>query len=96
MKVIFNNKEIEVRSGTVSKCFAEEIKNSKYEVIGCLYNNEYRNLETEVESGAKISLIDTSSKEGMKIYIRTLVFIMGKAFEKLYPKEKNNGRISIR
>ncbi|MCI8618105.1 MAG: nucleoside kinase [Clostridia bacterium] len=76
------------RGLTVSQAFKEEIEKSKYEVIGCLYNNEYRNLETEIEEGAKIELIDISSKEGMKIYRRTLVYIMGKAFESLYPKEK--------
>ena len=48
----------------------------------------YQNLETEVEDGAKIELIDTSSKEGMKVYVRTLVYIMGKAFESIHPKEK--------
>ena len=55
---------------------------------GCIYNNEYKNLETQIKENAKIELLDTSSKEGIKIYIRTLVYIMGKAFEKLYPKEK--------
>ena len=66
----------------------KEINENKYEVIGCLYNNDYRNLETEVEEGARIELIDISSKEGMKIYVRTIVYIMGKAFENLYNREK--------
>lgn len=89
MEIRYNGKKMKVESGlTVSQAFKEEIEKSKYEVIGCLYNNEYRNLETEIEEGAKIELIDISSKEGMKIYRRTLVYIMGKAFESLYPKEK--------
>ena len=89
MEIRYNGKKMRVERGlTVSQAFKEEIENSKYEVIGCLYNNEYRNLETEIEEGAKIELIDISSKEGMKIYRRTLVYIMGKAFESLYPKEK--------
>ncbi len=89
MEIRYNGKKIKVERGlTVSQAFKEEIEKSKYEVIGCLYNNEYRNLETEIEEGAKIELIDISSKEGMKIYRRTLVYIMSKAFESLYPKEK--------
>lgn len=89
MEIRYNGKKMKVERGlTVSQAFKEEIEKSKYEVIGCLYNNEYRNLETEIEEGAKIELIDISSKEGMKIYRRTLVYIMGKAFESLYPKEK--------
>ncbi len=89
MEIRYNGKKMKIETGlTVSQAFKEEIEKSKYEVIGCLYNNEYRNLETEIEEGAKIELIDISSKEGMKIYRRTLVYIMGKAFESLYPKEK--------
>ena len=89
MNIKYNGRTRKIEKGlTVSEAFKEEIQNSKYEVIGCLYNNEYRNLETEIEENAKIELIDISSKEGMKIYVRTIVYIMGKAFESLYPKEK--------
>ena len=89
MKITYENKQMEIEEKTtVDKLFEKQIKENKYQVLGCRYNNEYRNLETEIEDGAKISLIDTKSKEGMKIYIRTLVYIMGKAFEKLYPNEK--------
>ncbi len=89
MEVRYNgrNKKIE-RGLTVSQAFKEEIEKNKYKVVGCLYNNEYRNLETEIQDNAKISLIDISSKEGMKIYRRTLVYIMGKAFEEICPNEK--------
>ncbi|MBQ2937944.1 MAG: nucleoside kinase [Clostridia bacterium] len=89
MKVIYNGREILKNDGeTVNQAFREEIEKSKYGVVGCIYNNEYRNLETPIEENAKIELLDTSSKEGIKIYIRTLVYIMGKAFESLYQKEK--------
>ena len=89
MNIKYNGKKIEIEKGlTVSKALKDEIEKNKYQVVGCLYNNEYRNLETEIENDAQIELIDTSSKEGMKIYVRTLVYIMGKAFESLYPSEK--------
>ena len=89
MEIKYNGRKTKIENGlTVSEAFKEDIEKSKYKVIGCLYNNEYRNLETEIEENAKIELIDISSKEGMKIYRRTLVYIMGKAFESLYPKEK--------
>ena len=89
MNVIYNGRKTKIENGlTVNEAFKEEIEKNKYTVVGCLYNNEYRNLEIELEENAKIQLIDISSKEGMKIYVRTLVYIMGKAFESLYPKEK--------
>ena len=89
MEVRFNGQKREIKENlTVSEAFKNEIESSKYEVVGCLYNNEYMNLETIIEPGTSIELIDTNSKEGMKIYIRTLVFILGKAYEKLYPDNK--------
>ena len=89
MKVTYEKNEINVKEGTtVKEALKEEIEKSKYEVIGCRYNNEYFNLNKKIEEDAKIELIDISDKEGAKIYRMTLVYIMGKAFESLYPKEK--------
>ena len=89
MNIRYNGRKMQIEKGiTVNEALKEEIEESKYEVVACLYNNEYKNLETEIEENSKIELIDISSKEGMKIYIRTLVYIMGKAFESIYPKEK--------
>ena len=82
-------KNFEVKNQTtVNELFKKEIESSQYSVVDCLYNNEYKSLDTEVEDGAEISLLDTSTQEGIKIYIRTAVYIMGKAFESLYPHEK--------
>ena len=72
----------------ISELLKEEIENNEYPVVGAKYNNEYKNLDDLVNTEGKIELIDINSKEGMKIYRRTLVYIMGKAFESLYPKEK--------
>lgn len=89
MNIIYQGRTKKIENGlTVKEALKKEINENKYEVIGCLYNNDYSNLETEVEEGARIELIDISSKEGMKIYVRTIVYIMGKAFENLYNREK--------
>ena len=89
MNIIYQGRTKKIENGlTVKEALKKEINENKYEVIGCLYNNDYRNLETEVEEGARIELIDISSKEGMKIYVRTIVYIMGKAFENLYNRKK--------
>lgn len=73
---------------TINQVFRKEIEKSHYQVVGGIVNHEYKNLEYVVQEGDRIRLIDVSSKEGMKIYVRTLVYVMGKAFEALYPKEK--------
>ena len=89
MNITYEGKKIQIdNKGTVEEIFKKEIEKRKYKVVGCKINNEYQNLQTEIQENDKISLIDITSKEGIKIYIRTTVYIMGKAFEKLYPKEK--------
>ena len=89
MEITYKNKEIELEKNiTVMELLKEDIKNNKNTVVACKFNNEYQNLGFEIKKSGKLELIDVSSKEGMKVYIRTLVYIMGKAFEKLYPGKK--------
>ena len=43
MNIIYQGRTKQIEKGlTVREALAEEIKNSEYEVIGCLYNNDYR------------------------------------------------------
>ena len=70
----------------VKDLFADEIKNSKYNIMGCLVNNEYQTLTFELKEDSKVEFIDMSNKEGMKIYRRTLIYILGKAFGEVYPE----------
>ena len=69
----------------ISEIFKEQIQQSKYPVVGAKYNNEYKNLDDIVNPQGNIELIDINSKEGMKIYRRTLTYIMGMAFWEVYP-----------
>ena len=89
MKIYYKDKEYEVKEGeTIQEVLQEEIRNSEYTVIGALFNNEYENLGYEIKEEGKIDLIDISTREGMKIYKRTLTYLLGKAFEKLFPGKK--------
>ena len=89
MKIYYKDKEYEVKKGeTIQEVLREEIEKSEYTVIGALFNNEYENLGFEIQEEGKVDLIDISTREGMKIYKRTLTYILGKAFEKLFPGKK--------
>jgi len=89
MKILFKDKEYEVNERIkISKLLVNEIMGSEYPVIGAKFNNEYQNLDFEIEKDGTIELIDISQKEGMKIYRRTLVYIMGMAYEELYPGKR--------
>ena len=70
----------------ISELLKEQIAESEYPVVGAKFNNEYKSLDYPLEESGKIELIDINSKEGMKIYRRTLTYIMGKAFWRTYPK----------
>ena len=70
----------------IEELLKEEIQRSEYPVVGAKVNNEYKRLDDFVDENDKIELININSKEGMKIYRRTLTFIMGKAFWRTYPQ----------
>lgn len=87
MKITYKEKEFEVNEKIkISELLKEEIEKNEHPVVGAKFNNEYQNLDYEIEKDGIVELIDISQKEGMKIYRRTLIYIMGKAFEDLYPK----------
>ena len=89
MKIQYRDKIIEIEKPMpISQLLKDEIKNSNCTVLAGTFNNEYKNLESEIETDGKIDLIKVSSKEGMKVYRRTLVYIVGKAFEKICPNKK--------
>ena len=70
----------------ISELYKEQIEKSEYPVVGAIVDNEKKNLEKELKGKERVKLIKINSKEGMKIYRRTLTYIMGKAFWHLYPE----------
>ena len=89
MKIIYNGEERDIKVNTsILEAFRNEIQSSKFPVLGANFNNEYRRLDFVLKEEGKLELVDASTKGGMKIYRRTLIFIMSKAFEKLYPEIK--------
>ena len=87
MKITYKDKDYEIEKPVMVKdLFAKEIENSRYSVMGCLVNNEYQTLDYELKQDAKVDFIDMSNKEGMKIYRRSLIYILGKAFGEVYPE----------
>ena len=89
MKITYNSKEYEVAPNTtIQEVLKEEIKRNEFEVIGAKFNNEYKRLDYVITEDGIVSLVDISSKGGMRIYRRTLIYIMAKAFEELYKDVK--------
>ena len=87
MKIVYKG-DTKVEMGEHKKIvdiFKNEIENSKEEIIACKCNNKVRSLNYEPEEGEKVEFLDISTADGMRIYVRGLLLIMSKAFNKLYP-----------
>ena len=89
MKIIFDNNIIEInREVTINELLKKEIEKSEIPIIGAKFNNEYQRLDYEIKQDGTVSLVNIASKGGMKIYRRTLIYIMAMAFERVYPEAK--------
>ena len=89
MKVIYNNEEKQMQENTtIAEAFKDEIEKSKFPVIGAKFNNEYERLDYKINKEGEVQLVDISTQGGMKIYRRTLIYIMAMAFARCYPEAK--------
>ena len=89
MKLIYKSQEFEVPQNTsIKDALKEQIENSAYPVLGAKFNNEYKRLDYTPQEDGTVELVDISTKGGMNIYRRTLIFIMAKAFDKVNKKIK--------
>lgn len=87
MQIIYNNTIIDVKKGIkVNELLSKEITKSINPIIACKFNNELKSLNYQIDSDGTIELIDITSKDGMRVYKRGLVYIVSKAFNELYPK----------
>lgn len=87
MKVKYKEEEFNVKEGImVEELLKKEIEENKYMVVGSIVNNEYQMLDHKIKEDSEIKLLDISSREGKKIYRRTLIYIMAKAIEEIYPE----------
>ena len=89
MKIIYNSEEKIIDKGlTIEEALKEEIEKSEVPVIGAKFNNEYQRLDYEIKEDREVALVNIASEGGMKIYRRTLIYVMAKAFDKLYKDAK--------
>ena len=84
MKIQYKDKIFEADKGKrISELFEEEIKNSEHAVISAVFNNEYVNLDYKINEDGVVKFVDISTKEGMRIYRRTLIYILSKSLKNM-------------
>ena len=87
--VNYLNKEYTVEKGKkVADFIKENIDVDLYTIMACKVDNEVKSLSYALSDNCTLSLIDYTTSDGSRIYIRGLTFILLKAFEELYPDYK--------
>ena len=90
MKVIYKNMVVDVEEdSSVYNAFKDAILEHE-NVIGCKVNNEIKTLNYVLRENDEVELVDTTTRDGKRIYTRGLLFIMTMAFQELYPDIKLN------
>jgi len=86
IEVKCKNNTFEAEEGVIlSKLLKNEIEKNEYKVVGAKVNNQYEELDSKLTEDCNVELLDVSMKEGTRIYRKTLIYIMGKAFKETYP-----------
>ncbi len=87
MQIHYNNNTMSANAGIkIKELLKEDISNSN--AIAARFNNEIKSLDYVLKEDGDITLIDISNKDGMRVYRKGLLFIIGKAIEELYPTAK--------
>ena len=87
MKLICNGKEYEVNKGkSILEILKDEIEKSENEIIACNFNNEIKSLNYIPEESGKVELLDYTTTEGKRVYVRGISYIMAMAINELYPE----------
>lgn len=86
IEIKYKDQVIKTENIKVIDLLKDEIE--KNNIIACKFNNEVKSLGFELKQDGKIDLLDISDRDGRRIYIRGLVYVLSKAFESLYPEAK--------
>ena len=84
MKITYKDKIVEIKEPKrVIDVFKEECNKN---IIACICNNQIQSLNHVLTEDTEVKFIDISDKDGHKIYIRGINYVMAKAFNEVYPE----------
>lgn len=85
--ITLNNEKYEIEKKTTLLELAKRFKDSyQSSVVAARVNNDIRELSYELAEDAKVTFIDLTDEDGMRIYRRSLYFIFIKAVNELFPE----------
>ncbi|NLY18008.1 MAG: nucleoside kinase [Clostridiaceae bacterium] len=87
--VNINGQKKEIKKGTTIEKIKNEFKNKeKGIIVAGVVNNQIRELTYPITENCDISFVDLSSSDGVRIYRRSLIFLLVKAFHDLFPEDE--------
>jgi len=81
-----NGKTLEAPKGTTLEQFVRFYSGEKFKYLAALVNGKLRELTNKPKHSEKIFPLDLTTSEGVRIYRRTLSFVLVTAAQELFPK----------
>ena len=89
IKVFFNNMAYDLeKEMTVFEFLKDYVKVDNSNILACKVFNEVKSLNFVIDRNCEVELLDATTSDGNRIYVRGLVFIMLKACEELFSDKK--------
>jgi len=97
IRIRLNGQEMEVARGTRIEELVRDLKGKMgSQIVAAVVNNEIRELTFPIEQESDITTVDLSSDDGIRIYQRSLKFLLIKAVHDLFPDKELQVRHSVR
>lgn len=87
IKCLNNHKAFNIQRGTALNDIAENQNISlKHPILGAMVNNKVRELSFEIYNPKTIEFFDITHKDGIRMYIRSLSFLLTAAAKEIFPE----------
>ena len=87
LSISINGNEINAKKGTKVEELIREQKGKKDSlIVAVMLNNEIRELTYRIECDCNIDFVDLTSEDGIRIYERSLKFLLIKAVHDIFPE----------
>ena len=97
IRLSLNGRKMEVCKGTRIEDLVRGMEGKKVSlIVAAVVNNEFRELTYPIERESVITTVDLSDADGIRIYQRSLKFLLIKAVHDLFPDKELQVRHSVR
>jgi len=88
--------KIRIEKGTTLETISKNVKHGRSSlIVAGIVNNEIKELTYPITEECNISFVDMSTDDGIRIYQRSLIFLLVKAFIDIYPGKELEVRHSV-